>query len=113
MRINQAVAAWFLRNARIKHGHPPLETPIDAEPVPQRRDAPDYYGYAKAGVVAAAAGALGWIAAERNSGSPVPPAPAPVTQPATQPQPWPDATPADRSGSLYQYLEDNRWHLPE
>jgi hypothetical protein len=106
MTLNQQIAKWWLRNAMIRHGHPPESIPVlDTNPTPPpaatattASTASTLAKLAIPALLAATTGA-GGLAAYNWWTSPSDP---PV---ATQP-----TTPND--GSLYQYLEDNGYHLP-
>ncbi len=94
MKISEAVAQLFLNNARMKHGVPANS---DAAAQPEKTLGPN----AKTAVTAlalfggfSAADYMGWL---------------PTGQEATEAAPVAEGS----DGSLYQYLEDHGYHLPQ
>ena len=93
MRAVDAIRDWWRTNARIRHGQPPGAPPTSASPR-------GWAGLALGMTAIAASGGLGFAASQWASRTP----------PASRVE----AEPAHASpGSLYQYLEDNGYHLPE
>ena len=90
MPLNQDIARWWLRNARIRHGHVPDITD----------DLSGKGGGLLPAAILAAVTALGGGAVGAALGSMLSESPAIV------------APEAKGSGSLYQYLEDHNQHLP-
>lgn len=102
MNVNERVVEWFLRNARIKHGHPVGDDTVTIERTTGM-------GPVASVALAALAGAgglaalqhTGWLGAESDNAGAV------VLENAPEYQP-----PAPSDASLYQYLEDRGYHLP-
>lgn len=114
MKLRDAVATWWLRQASIRHGHVP---PIGAVSVPEGARGLG----AVAGVLLAAltGGGLAWLlpaigALFGTAASSPPTMSAPPTVNDAPAPVWvAPAEPAARDGSLYQYLEDRGDHLPQ
>jgi hypothetical protein len=104
MTLNQQIAKWWLRNAMIRHGHPPESIPVLDVPEPTQPATTSTAGaiakWAIPALLAATTGAGGVAAYNWWTGA----KPAEVK---------PETPAAEQSGSLYQYLEDNGFHLPE
>lgn len=98
MNVKEAVANWWLTNARIKHGHPStVAATLDKEA--EVADSSGEWNWKKTAITALATallGAGGGLAASWWMGEDETPPPAPTQQ---------------QSGSLYQYLEDNGYHV--
>lgn len=98
MSIAKPIADWWLTNARIKHGHPsngpmmPDGTPPASKP---KWLAPALVAASLIGGPIAGGLATWWMT--RNADQP--------TQAVGEP--------AEKSGSLYQYLEDGGFHVDE
>lgn len=94
MNAKESVVNWWLTNARIKHGHPP-DSPATLEQPVSDDSGWNLKKTALTALATALLGAGGGLAAGWwFSGDEQPQAP-------TQQQ----------SGSLYQYLEDNGYHV--
>lgn len=100
MKLKDAVATWWLRNAEIRHGHIP---PIGNVSVPESAQGSSLVAKALPYVLSAVLGGGGIAAVpfvlDWLGGKDAPPA---VAVPEAQ----------SRDGSLYQYLEDQNMHLP-
>lgn len=91
MTLKDTIGNWWVTNARIKHGHPPAE-PAASEPQASS-------SWKKTAIAAVASALIGggvgaplaawWFSDSEPSAS----------------------EPAEQSGSLYQYLEDNGFHV--
>jgi hypothetical protein len=120
--VQDAVAEFYLRNCRLRHGHPPKDEdlyvpkpPQPKEPKP-KEEAPSV----PEKVVEAVVG----VGTEAGSGlmrKALPYALAAILGLSGAGlgsyMLWPDGdggqdVPAARDGSILQYLEDNNWHLP-
>lgn len=98
MRAVDAIRDWWLTNARIRHGHPP-GTPTTS--------AARGWAGPLAGIAAlAASGGLGFVASQWAEATRSTAVEREVAEPDATEGPSPP-------GSLYQYLEDNGYHLPE
>lgn len=95
MTFRDAVGNWWLTNARIKHGHPPdgpANQPQETQPMSNwKKTALAALASAVVGGGVAAPLAAWWLS---DSEQPA------VERPSEQ-----------QSGSLYQYLEDNGYHV--
>lgn len=95
MNLPDAVATWWVRNAEIRHGHIPAIGKVSAG---TQQSTGDWKKWLLPLLLAAGTGAgvaaLPWLTGSDET-----------QQVETQP--------AEQSGSLYQYLEDNGLHLPE
>ena len=102
MKVADAIATWWVRNAEIRHGHlPPLGNVV----APAQGQSPSLVARALPYVLSAAVGGGGmaaaawmfdWLSGRKES------PPAVVATDAPQ-----------NDGSLYQYLEDQNLHLPQ
>lgn len=100
MKLNEAIAEWWLRNACIRHGHPPTDNRVTIPEPKQEPAAMSNAAKIAAALIVGAGGVgaahyMGWLPGTETQA---------VVAPA-DPQPQNDA-------SLYQYLEDNGAHLP-
>lgn len=101
MKLNEKVAEWFLRNARIKHGHPVGDDSVIIE----RATGMGPVATVALATIAGAGGLAalqqtGWLGGDTANETAV------VGEaPAYEP-------PVASDASLYQYLEDRGYHLP-
>ena len=93
MKAIDAIRDWWLTNARIRHGHPP-GSPTVSGGGPSRSPG---LALGLAATLLASSG-LGFAASQWLAGGEGSP---------------PAAAASVGEGSLYQYLEDNGFHLPE
>ncbi len=108
MKVADAVATWWIKNAEIRHGHVPS---IGDVVVPGSAPTPSAGGsllsrvlpLLLSGVVGAGGvAALPWLADLFGKDAPA----------VVSPEPATPSVAAEKSGSLYQYLEDRGDHLP-
>lgn len=96
MKLNEAIADWWLTNARAKHGHPPVSEGVT---IPEQQQG-GMSTLAKVALSAVAGGALATGAGYL----------APLLSGEEKTEAVQTTTQGD--GSLYQYLEDQGYHLP-
>lgn len=97
-KLKDVVAEWWVENARIRNGHPPRDEKISA-PVVSSNGSSGLMGKLLPGLALASLLGLpigGYLLGSNSKDEDVPP-------PAVEPQ--------VRDGSIYQYIQDNNWHL--
>lgn len=124
MKVKDALVKWFLTNARIRHGHPYDDTDVEAtvppKPVPgpvgPKGEAGPPGDHTFGPVAPPDEGAGLWtkkllpylLAAATGAGLPF------LAYMLSGSDDHPHSPPpSERNGSIYQYLEDGNWHLPD